>query len=277
MGRAGQDLLYRGRIGGLFPTAEDWRKCAGPITRGTLTGFFLGLLPGVGTIVPQFLSYALERRLSKKPERFGSGEIEGVAAPEACNNAAMGASFIPLLSLGIPSNAMTAMLLGALTIYGLSPGPLLIRDSPDIFWGVIASMYIGNVFLLVLNLPLIPLWVRILRIPYPYLAAILVVFVLIGAYSINNSAVDMYVAILFGFIGLLMKRFDYEPAPLVLAFVLGPLIETSLRRSLLLSDGSLAIFFNRPIAATLLFAAAFLIIASAFTGLKPGRGPGSDE
>jgi putative tricarboxylic transport membrane protein len=237
----------------------------------------MGLLPGVGTIVPQFLSYALERRLSKQPERFGAGAIEGVASPEACNNAAMGASLIPLFSLGIPSNAMTAILLGAFMIYGLTPGPLLIQDSPEVFWGVIASMYVGNCFLLVLNLPLIPIWVRILRIRYAYLAAILVLLTLVGAYSINNSATDMYVVVLFGFAGVLMKRFDYEPAPLVLAFVLGPLIETALRRSLVLSGGSLAIFVERPISATLLAITALLIFASAAAKVRPGEGLTADD
>jgi len=251
--------IYSGAIKGLFPSLDDWRRSTGPIARGSLLGFFLGLIPGVGAIVPQFLSYALEKKLSSHPERFGAGAIEGVAAPEACNNAAMGGTFIPLLSLGIPSSATTAVLLGALMIYGLTPGPLLIKNSPDLFWGVIASMYIGNALLLVLNLPLIPLWVRLLKIPYAYLASFIVLFCLIGAYSLKNSVSDIVVAIGFSLFGLLLKKFDYEPAPLVLAFVLGPMLETNLRRSLILSDGSFAIFFARPIsAAFILFAGAAL-------------------
>jgi putative tricarboxylic transport membrane protein len=252
--------VYEGKIRGLLPSREDWRRSAGPITRGTLLGFVLGILPGVGTIVPQFLCYALEKRLSSHPERFGKGEIEGVASPEACNNAAMGGTFIPLFSLGIPSNAITAVLLGALMIYGLTPGPLLIMNSPDFFWGVIASMYIGNVFLLILNLPLIPLWVRILKIPYEYLAVSIILFCLIGAYSLNNSVADIFIAVAASLVGVLMKRFDYKPTPLILAFVLGPILETALRRSLILSEGSFLIFFQRPVSATLLVAALCVLV-----------------
>src|SRR5678815_2705851 len=175
--------IFAGKIKGLFPDREDWRRAIGPIARGSLLGFFLGLLPGVGAIVPQFLSYALEKKLSRHPERFGNGAIEGVASPEACNNAAVGGTFIPLLSLGIPSNAMTAILLGALMIYGLTPGPLLIKNSPDLFWGVIASMYIGNIMLLILNLPLIPMWVSVLKIPYSYLSSFTVSYTHLRAHE----------------------------------------------------------------------------------------------
>ena len=261
----------------LFPTGDDWKRSVGPIMRGTFLGFFLGVLPGVGTIVPQFLSYALERRLSKHPERFGSGVIEGVAAPEACNNAAVTGTFIPLLSLGIPSNAMTAMLLGALMIYGLTPGPMLIKQSPDVFWGVVASMYIGNVMLLILNLPLIPLWVRMLTIPYPYLSAFIVLFSLIGAYSLNNRTADIYVAVGFGGMGVLMKRLEYEPAPLVLAFVLGPLLETALRRSLVLSDGRVSIFFERPVSAVFMVCAAVFLVIPLITRERIAEGMSAEE
>jgi putative tricarboxylic transport membrane protein len=265
------------KVTGLFPNREDWRRCAAPIARGSLLGFFLGLLPGVGSIIPQFLSYALEKKLSPYPERFGSGVIEGVAAPEACNNAAVGGTFIPLLSLGIPSNAMTAVLLGALMIYGLTPGPLLIKNSPDLFWGVIASMYIGNVLLLILNLPLIPLWVSVLKIPYAYLSSFIVLFCLIGAYSLNNSTSDIYIAIVSSIAGLLLKRYDFEPAPLVLAFVLGPLLETALRRSLILSDGSFLIFLERPISAVFIVFACMVLGASLFAGIRVARGVGEDD
>ncbi len=268
--------VYSGKIQGLFPDREDWRRSAGPIARGSLLGFFLGLVPGVGAIVPQFLSYALEKKLSAHPERFGSGEIEGVAAPEACNNAAMGGTFIPLLSLGIPSSATTAVLLGALMIYGLTPGPLLIKNSPDLFWGVIASMYIGNALLLVLNLPLIPLWVKILQIPYAYLASFIILFCLIGAYSLNNSTADIFVAVLFSLIGLLLKKFDFEPAPLVLAFVLGPMLETALRRSLILSDGSFEIFLTRPISAAFILLA-LVALTAPLLGKKVRVGRGLSE
>jgi putative tricarboxylic transport membrane protein len=244
--------VFGGKIIGLFPNREDWKKSALPITRGTLMGFLMGLLPGVGTVVPQFLTYALEKRLSRHPERFGTGMIEGVASPEAANNAAVGGTFIPLLSLGIPSNAMTAMLLGALMIYGLTPGPLLISNSPDLFWGVVASMYIGNLMLLALNLPLIPIWVQILKIPYSYLSALIILFCLVGAYSLNNNITDVVILWFFSLLGFFLKKFQYEPAPFVLSFVLGPMIETALRRSLIMSDGSFLIFFHRPISAIFL-------------------------
>ena len=269
--------IFAGKIKGLFPDREDWRRSIGPIARGSLLGFFLGLLPGVGAIVPQFLSYALEKKLSRHPERFGSGEIEGVASPEACNNAAVGGTFIPLLSLGIPSNAMTAILLGALMIYGLTPGPLLIKNSPDLFWGVIASMYIGNIMLLILNLPLIPMWVSVLKIPYSYLSSFIILFCLIGAYSLNNSTTDIYIAVIFSLVGLLMKKFEFEPAPLVLAFVLGPLLETALRRSLILSDGSFLIFLQRPISAAFILFSVVVLVAPLFSKLRLGRGLSEED
>jgi putative tricarboxylic transport membrane protein len=268
--------VFAGKIKGLFPDREDWRRSIGPIARGSLLGFFLGLLPGVGAIVPQFLSYALEK-ISRHPERFGNGEIEGVASPEACNNAAVGGTFIPLLSLGIPSTAMTAILLGALMIYGLTPGPLLIKNSPDLFWGVIASMYIGNLMLLILNLPLIPMWVSVLKIPYSYLSSFIILFCLIGAYSLNNSTTDIYVAIIFSLVGLLMKKFAFEPAPLVLAFVLGPLLETALRRSLILSDGSVLIFLQRPISATFILFSFVVLVAPLFSQMRLGRGLSEED
>jgi putative tricarboxylic transport membrane protein len=269
--------VFSGKIKGLFPNREDWRRSAGPIGRGSLLGFFLGLVPGVGAIVPQFVSYALEKKLSSYPERFGTGEIEGVAAPEACNNAAMAGTFIPLLSLGIPSSATTAVLLGALMIYGLTPGPLLIKNSPDLFWGVIASMYIGNALLLILNLPLIPLWIRLLKIPYAYLACFIILFCLIGAYSLNNNTADIFVAIWFSLLGLLLKKFDFEPAPLVLAFVLGPLLETNLRRSLILSDGSFRIFLERPISAVFILLALAALAAPLLNKVRPGYGLSEDD
>jgi putative tricarboxylic transport membrane protein len=269
--------VFAGKIKGLFPDREDWRRSIGPIARGSLLGFFLGLLPGVGAIVPQFLSYALEKKLSRHPERFGSGEIEGVASPEACNNAAVGGTFIPLLSLGIPSNAMTAILLGALMIYGLTPGPLLIKNSPDLFWGVIASMYIGNIMLLILNLPLIPMWVSVLKIPYSYLSCFIILFCLIGAYSLNNSTSDIYIAVIFSLVGLLMKKFEFEGAPLVLAFVLGPLLETALRRSLILSDGSFLIFLQRPISAAFILFSVVVLAAPLFSKLRLGRGLSEED
>jgi putative tricarboxylic transport membrane protein len=272
VGIAAKKEVFSEKLSGFYPSKEDWKRSALPITRGTLLGFFMGILPGIGNIIPTFLSYAVEKRFSKHPERFGTGEIEAVASPEACNNAAVGGTFIPLLSLGIPANAMTAILLGALMIYGVQPGPLLIRNSPDLFWGVIASMYVGNAMLLVLNLPLIPLWVRVLKIPYSYLFSFILLFVFIGAYSMNNSLSDVLITIVFGLIGYLMKLFGYEAAPFVLGFVLGPLLETALKRSLILSDGSFMIFLNRPISAFFLAAVGVVVILPLLMKKRLGEG-----
>lgn len=213
-----------------------------------MIGFFLGILPGGGAVVSSFASYAIEKKVSRHPERFGHGAIEGVAGPEAANNAAAEGAFIPLLTLGIPPNVVMALLLGALMIHGITPGPLLIPNNPEIFWGIVTSMYIGNVMLVVLNLPLIGLWVKVLKVPYKVLFPLIIMFCLIGAYSINNSAFDIAIMLFFGGLGYLMRKYKYEAAPMVLAFVLGPMLETSLRQSLLLSDGSFTIFFTRPIA-----------------------------
>ena len=244
--------ILQSKIKNLFPNLKDWKDSALPIARGSLLGFFLGIIPGLGTIIPTFLSYGMEKRLSKHPERFGTGVIEGVAAPESCNNAAAAANFVPMLSLGIPANPIMAILLGALTIYGLQPGPLLIREHSDLFWGVIASMYVANVMLLVLNLPLIPLWVQILKIPYFILYPMILLFCLIGSYSLNNNVGDVIIMCIFGLLGFLMKKFRYEPAPLVLALVLGPMMEDNLRQALLISGGSIATFFTRPLSAVFL-------------------------
>jgi putative tricarboxylic transport membrane protein len=239
--------IYETRIKGLLPDLHDWVVCKWAVLRGTVIGFFLGILPGGGAVLASFVSYAIEKRVSKYPEKFGSGVIEGVAAPESANNAAAQSSFIPLLSLGIPPNVVMAVLFGGLLIHGIQPGPLLIRNHPDIFWGVVMSMYIGNVMLLALNLPLIGMWVRILKVPYAILFPLILLFCLIGVYSVNNSVLDIYLMILFGVIGYFMRKFDFEPAPLALAYVLSPMLETSLRQSLNISGGSFFIFFSRPI------------------------------
>jgi putative tricarboxylic transport membrane protein len=231
-----------------------------PILRGSVLGFFLGILPGAGAIIASFASYAVEKRASRHPERFGAGAIEGVAGPEAANNAAAGGAFIPLLTLGIPANAVMAILLGALMIHGLQPGPLLVKQAPDVFWGIITSMYIGNAMLLVLNLPLIPMWARLLRVPYSVMYPFILLFCLIGAYSVTNNVGDGIVMWVFGVVGYLLKKFDYEGAPLILAMVIGPMMEEALRQSLILSSGSFDIFVSRPIAAGFLAAAAVLLI-----------------
>jgi putative tricarboxylic transport membrane protein len=239
--------VIAGKIKGLLPSLQDWKDSSLPIARATLIGFFLGSLPGGGAIISTFASYTVEKKLSKHPEKFGKGAIEGVAGPEAANNAAVQASFIPLLTLGIPPNPLLAIMMGALMIHNVIPGPLLMVEHPDIFWGVIASMYVGNVMLLILNLPLIGIWVQVLRVPYPILFPLILLLCLIGSYTINNSLVDVGLMILFGGIGYLMKKCKYEIAPAVLAMVLGAMMEPALCRSLILSNGSFAIFFERPI------------------------------
>ncbi len=268
--------IFPGKITGVFPTREDWKRSAMPITRGTFLGFFMGIIPGSGSIIPTFVSYAIEKRISKHPERFGTGEIEGVASPEACNNAAISGTFVPMMSMGIPANAMTTILLAALMIYGLQPGPLLIKTSPNLFWGVIASMYIGNVMLLVLNLPLIPLWVRVLKIPYSYLFSFILLFVFIGAYSLNNNVMDIYVSIFFGVLGYFMRKFGYEGAPFVLGLILGPMMEVALRKALIVSHGSFMIFVERPISAFFL-AVLTVIVSLSILAKKPKMGAGSEN
>ena len=223
-----------------------------PIARGSVLGFLLGILPGIGAIIPTFISYALEKRLAREPERFGKGAIEGVAGPEAANNAATGGSMIPLLTLGFAPNVVMAVLLGAFLIHGVQPGPLLIKEHPEIFWGVIASMYVGNVMLLVLNLPLIGLWVQLLRVPYGILFPLILLFCVIGVYSESGNIWDIVVMLAFGVLGLAMKRFGFEAAPMVLAFVLGRMAEESIRQSLLMSSGRFSILLTRPIATTFL-------------------------
>ena len=252
----------------LLPNREDWRKSAVPIGRGSLLGFFLGILPGGGAIISSFVSYALEKRLSKDSSRFGKGAIEGVAGPETANNAATSGAFIPLFSLGIPANVVMALLLGALMIHGLQPGPLIITQRPEIFWGTVASMYVGNVLLLILNLPLIGMWVRILKIPYGILFPLILLFCLVGAFSINGNVFDIFVMIFFAIIGFFMRKNGYEPAPLVLAFILGPIFEQNLRQALILSDGSPAIFLTHPISASLLIISGLLLLSSVCTRKK---------
>ncbi len=231
-----------------------------PIVRCGVFGFFMGILPGISPSVPTFISYGIEKKLSKHPEKFGKGAIEGVAGPEACNNATVCGTQIPLFSLGIPTNTMNTMLLAALIIWGMSPGPQFIKNSPDLFWGLIASMYIGNVLLLVLNLPLIPLWVRVLRVPPLLLNVLILIFCIIGVYSVNRQIEDVYLLIIFGVVGFLGKKLGYEGAPFILAFILGQRIEISLRQSLIMSDGSFSIFFTRPICAVFMAVTLGIII-----------------
>ncbi len=235
----------------LFPNLQDWKDSFGALWRGSVIGFFIGVLPGAGATIASFLAYAVEKKFSKHPDDFGSGLIEGVAAPEGANNAAAGGAMVSLLTLGIPGSGTTAVMLGALMIHGLRPGPLLFSTNPQFVWGLIASMYIGNVMLVILNMPLIGLWVRLLRVPYKVLMPLIITISAVGVFATDNNVFDMWVMFFFGVVGYLMRKMDYPPAPMVLALVLGPMVEMSLRQSLTISHGSLAIFFVRPIAAVL--------------------------
>jgi putative tricarboxylic transport membrane protein len=256
--------IFKSKIKGLLPTRQDWRESTGPIMRGSIVGFFLGILPGGGAIMASFTSYAMEKRLSGHPESFGKGAIAGVAGPETANNAATGGAMIPLLSLGIPSNVIMALLIGAMMIHGIKPSCFLINEHPRIFWGVITSMYVGNILLLVLNLPLIGLWVRLLKVPYGILFPLILLFCLIGVYTVNNSSYEVLIMLIFGAVGYVMRKAGFEPAPLLFAMVIGPIMETALRQSLLHSRGQFSIFFNRPISAVLIVAAILLLLAPLF-------------
>jgi putative tricarboxylic transport membrane protein len=244
----------------LFPTLQDWKESIPAIFRGGFIGFFLGLLPGGGAIMASFVSYAAEKRISKHPERFGKGAVQGVAGPESANNSAVGANFIPLMTFGIPANVVMALILGALLVHGIRPGPMLIQEAPQLFWGVIASMYIGNVMLLILNLPLIGIWIQVLAIPYRILFPFILLFCVIGVYSLNNDVLEIIIMIVFGLLGYLMRKIKYEPTPLVFALVLSPLMENALRQSLLLSEGRFGIFFSRPISCTLMVCGIILFV-----------------
>ncbi len=236
----------------LLPNIQDWKDSFGALWRGSLIGFFIGALPGGGATISSFIAYAVEKRFSKHPEKFGTGVIEGVAAPEGANNAAAGGHFVPLLALGIPGTATMAIMMGAFLIHGLRPGPLLFETNPDFVWGLIASMYVGNVMLVILNMPMVGMWVYLLRVPYQALMPMIITISAVGIYATENNIFDMWVMLGFGIVGYLMRKFDFPAAPVVLALVLGPMVEKSLRQSLSISHGSLAIFVTRPISAVLI-------------------------
>ena len=253
-----RDVL-NSKITSLMPSRADLRASALPILRGTGIGSLLGILPGSGTLLASFSAYLLEKKLSKHPERFGKGAIEGLASPESANNAAAQTSFIPMLTLGMPSGSVTALMIGAMTIHGISPGPQLMTAHPDLFWGVICSMWIGNAMLLVINLPLIGVWVQVLRIPYRRLVPAVILLCCVGAYSVNNTVMDVYVLVAAGAGGYLLSRLDCEPTPLLLAFILGPMMEENLRRMLLVSQGDGTMLLTQPISLALLLASAALL------------------
>jgi TctA family transporter len=267
--RSGQISIAR--VTTLMPTRDDWKRAWPSALRGTGIGSLLGVLPGGGAVLGSFAAYTLEKKISRDPQRFGQGAIEGVAAPESANNAGAQTSFIPMLTLGLPSNAVMALMIGAMTIHGITPGPQVMSERPELFWGMIASMWIGNVLLVVLNLPLIGLWVKLLSVPYRLLYPAILLFCCIGVYSINNSAVDLVIALFFGALGYLFIKFDCEPAPLLLGFVLGPMMEENLRRALVLSRGDPTVFFTRPLSLGLLIVAAALLVIVVFPAVRKTR------
>jgi putative tricarboxylic transport membrane protein len=265
-----RDLLFQ-KVKNLWPTWADFKQSFNPMMRGTALGAFFGILPGAGPTIASFSAYTLEKKVSKNGAQFGKGAIEGVASPEAANNSASQCEFIPTLALGIPGSATMALILGALTIQGIAPGPQVMTQRPDLFWGLIASMWIGNFMLLVLNLPLIGLWVKLLTVPYRLLFPAIMVFMAIGVYSVNNSTLDIHMALLFGLLGYVFIKLKCEPAPLILAVVLGPLMEENLRRAMLISRGDPSVFWTRPISAGFLIATVLLLLVMILPALKKKR------
>ena len=250
------------RLRELLPSREEWRDSLWPIGRGTVLGFLIGIIPGSAHIISSFVSYAVERRLSKHPERFGQGAIEGVAGPESANNSATSGAFVPMLALGVPSGPIPAVMIAAMMVHGIAPGPLLIAQQPELFWGFIASMYVGNVVLLILNLPLVGIFVNLLRIPYPLLYPAILIFCVLGVYAVNGSVVDVGIMTVMGALGYILRKFDFETAPVVLGLVLAPMMEMSFRQSLSMSSGNYAIFVTRPIALVLLAVGVALLLSS---------------
>ena len=263
--------VYVERIGGLMPTREDWKRMVAPILRGTALGSLLGILPGGGALLASFAAYSLEKKVSKHGAEFGKGAIEGVAAPELANNAGAQTSFIPMLTLGIPSNPVMALMIGAMIIQGIRPGPNVMVEQPRLFWGVIASMWVGNLFLLVLNLPLIGLWVRLLSIPYQLLYPIILVFTAVGVLSLSNAPFDVHLMAIFGVLGYLLIKLDCEPAPLLLGYILGPMMEEYLRRAMALSRGDPMIFLERPISAAMLALAVLAMVSVVLPAVRSTR------
>jgi len=264
--------VFTSNVGTLFPTRDDMKRSIGPIIRGTVVGAFFGTLPGTGPAISSFSSYMVEKKMATDPSRFGSGAIEGVAGPESANNAAAQCAFIPTLTLGIPGSGTMALILGALMIHGIAPGPTVMTQKPDLFWGLIASMWIGNVMLVVLNLPLIGMWVALLKVPYRYLFPGIMVFSCIGIYSLNNSPFELYLAALFGLLGFVWRKLECSPVPLMLGFILGPLMEENLRRAMLISRGDPLVFVTRPISLAFVIATILIVIIMQSPALKKKRG-----
>jgi len=271
LGETEERMVFTNKVTGLMPTKADLKASFWPIVRGTGIGAFLGVLPGTGPAIASFSSYMVEKKMAKDPSRFGKGAIEGVAGPESANNADAQCKFIPTLTLGIPASAVMALMLGALTIQGIAPGPQVMTQKPDLFWGLIASMWIGNAMLVILNLPLVGLWVMLLKVPYRLLFPAIMAFSCIGIYSVNNSPFELYLTALFGIIGFVWMRLGMPPAPMLLGFVLGPLMEENLRRALLISRGDPTVFFTRPISLGFMIATALIVIIMVLPAVKARR------
>ncbi|PSC06812.1 hypothetical protein SLNSH_02975 [Alsobacter soli] len=263
--------VVKGAIGRLLPSRQDFRESFWPVVRGTGLGAILGILPGNGAVLGPFASYTLEKKIAKEPRRFGRGAIEGVAGPESANNAGAQTAFIPLLTLGIPPNAVMALMVGAMTIHGIIPGPQVMTKNPTLFWGMVVSMWVGNLMLLVINLPLVGLWVKLLKVPYRLMFPAILIFCCIGIYSINNNPADVLFTAFFGLVGYVLIKFSFEPAPLLLGFVLGKLMEEKLRQALILSRGSFSTFVERPVSAGLLVVAAIMLVLALLPSIQKGR------
>jgi putative tricarboxylic transport membrane protein len=267
-----EQQVFTAKVGSLYPTIEDLKQSIGPTLRGTALGAFFGVLPGTGTAIASFSSYMLEKKIAKDPSRFGHGAIEGVAGPESANNADAQCKFIPMLTLGLPASGTMAVMLGALMIHGITPGPSVMVEQPALFWGLIASMWIGNLMLVVLNLPLVGIWVSLLKVPYRLLFPAIMVFSAIGTYSSNNISFDVYLVALFGIIGVAWSLLGCSPVPMMLGFVLGPMMEENLRRALQVSNGNPLVFVTNPISLAFVVATVLILIVMALPAVKKRRG-----
>ena len=270
---AGQEVppkVLKPKLRELLPSREEWRDSVMPIGRGTVLGFLIGIIPGSAHIISSFVSYAVERRLSRHPEEFGRGAVAGVAGPESANNSATSGAFVPMLALGVPSGPIPAVMMAALMVHGVSPGPLLITQQPELFWGFIASMYVGNLMLLALNLPMVGIFVNVLRVPYSFLYPSIIMFCVVGVYAVNGSVVDVWIALIMGALGYILRKLGFETAPIVLGAILAPMIELAMRQSLAMSDGQYAIFVSRPISGTLLAFGAVLVLLNLVSWMVRG-------
>jgi TctA family transporter len=276
LGESEQRGVFTAKVGSLMPSLEDFKQSIGPILRGTGLGCFFGVLPGTGPAIASFASYMVEKKIAADPSRFGKGAIEGVAGPESANNADAQCKFIPMLTLGLPASGVMALMLGALTIQGIQPGPQVMTQRPDLFWGLVASMWIGNAMLVILNLPMIGLWVKLLQVPYRLLFPAIMAFSAIGIYSVNNSSFEIYLTAAFGIVGFVCMRLGFPLAPMLLGFVLGPMMEENLRRSMLMSGGDATVFVRQPISLAFVIATAVILVVMVMPAVRQRRGEITD-